>query len=572
MSDPAGEVQSGLDRPRIAGILAAIHRRYAVRVLACLICLLPSLAMADAIPVTSRLTDVTIFSGGAKLTREVVVESPAGPQELVIAGLPDLSELSGSLRLEPSDGLVVGAFSVSVESGAKPPLSGAQQAAEDRVAALEAEERQMQGRIDEIKARLAAGDATTGFLRSLGSGQVDLGGASADSLKAIAEMAGAGVLAAGQQAVAAKDELRGTEADLAKVQARLESARTARDDLATPGASVFQLRVNVTKASDAPAVLRISSINDNASWQPVYDADLDRKAGTLVLSRGLLVAQSTGEDWQGVHLTLSTADLYGRTEAGRLWADLRRIEPEPPPAKEGDDTGDEGGNWEPVVEPEVVVADTGIVLATPTLVGDTVIYDYPAPVTLASNSDVVQLPMDVQRFAPEIIALAVPRRDDTAFLQATLTNATKDILLPGDVNLLTNGALIGTGRLPELAPGAKADLGFGPIRGLVLKRITPSRSEGETGILTSANRQVEQAVITVENRTEESWPVRLLDRVPYSEQDDLKIAWTAEPPPSETDVDGYRGVLAWQFDLAPGATQEIRLDQVLDWPTGQVLR
>lgn len=529
--------------------------------------------MADAIPVTSRLTDVTIFSGGAKLTREVAVEGPAGPQELVIAGLPDLSELSGSLRLEPSDGLVVGAFSVSIESGAEPPLSGAQQAAEDRVAALEAEERQVQGRIDEIKARLAAGDATTGFLQSLGRGPVDLGGASADSLKAIAEMAGAGVLAACQQAVAAKDELRVAEADLAKVQDRLGSARTARDDLATPGARVFQLRVNVTKASDAPAVLRISSINDNASWQPVYDADLDRKAGTLVLSRGLLVTQATGEDWQGIHLTLSTADLYGRTEAGRLWADLRRIEPEPPPAKEGNESDGMGGMVEPAVEPEVLGADsTGRFLATPTLVGDTVIYDYPAPVTLASNNEVVQLPMDVQRFAPEIIALAVPRRDDTAFLQATLTNATKDILLPGDVNLLTNGALIGTGRLPELAPGAKADLGFGPIRGLVLKRITPSRSEGETGILTSANRQVEQVVITVENRTEESWPVRLLDQVPYSEQDDLKIAWTAEPPPLETDVDGYRGVLAWQFDLAPGATQEIRLDQVLDWPTGQVLR
>jgi len=41
---------------------------------------------------------------------------------------------------------------------------------------------------------------------------------------------------------------------------------------------------------------------------------------------------------------------------------------------------------------------------------------------------------------------------------------------------------------------------------------------------------------------------------------------------SEQDPDGRRGVLEWQFDLAAGAKQEIRLEHSLTWPTGYVLR
>lgn len=91
-------------------------------------------------------------------------------------------------------------------------------------------------------------------------------------------------------------------------------------------------------------------------------------------------------------------------------------------------------------------------------------------------------------------------------------------------------------------------------------------------MFTSANQQSESAVITVENTGTEAWPVRILDQVPYSEQDDLEIEVTASPEPSETDVEGQRGILAWEFDLAAGGKETITLEQVLTWPEGMVLR
>lgn len=71
-----------------------------------------------------------------------------------------------------------------------------------------------------------------------------------------------------------------------------------------------------------------------------------------------------------------------------------------------------------------------------------------------------------------------------------------------------------------------------------LTRDTPLRAGGDRGILSTSTLIGERPVLKVENLTDESWPVRLLSQVPYSKQEDLAISYTADPEPSETDVDG----------------------------------
>jgi uncharacterized protein (TIGR02231 family) len=200
------------------------------------------------------------------------------------------------------------------------------------------------------------------------------------------------------------------------------------------------------------------------------------------------------------------------------------------------------------MEPEVVEAYTSMI---PVFVGDTVVYHYPTIVSIAPNVDDLRLALDEIKLIPRIEARAVPRADKTAFLMARFTNETKQMLLPGVASLLRDGTLVGTIPFEQVAPGAEAEVPFGPIEGLRLKRDMPLRAEGDSGIITTINQIDEKAVMSVENLTEETWPVRLLDQVPYSEQDDLEISYSADPVPTEVDVDGRRGVLAWEFDVAP---------------------
>ena len=126
--------------------------------------------------------------------------------------------------------------------------------------------------------------------------------------------------------------------------------------------------------------------------------------------------------------------------------------------------------------------------------------------------------------------------------------------------------------LEALAPGAKADLGFGAIEGIRLRRDMPERAEGDRGIITTSTQIEESGVLEIENLTGEAWPVRVMDLVPYSEQEDLEISYQADPPVSEENVEGKRGILAWDFDLAPGETKAIMLESLISWPEGKILQ
>ena len=204
--------------------------------------------------------------------------------------------------------------------------------------------------------------------------------------------------------------------------------------------------------------------------------------------------------------------------------------------------------------------------------GETVTYHYPASVDIRDGVDDLRLSLDEKTLPMEVLAEAAPLSDETAYRIAEGTNATGEILLPGNATLFADGAVVGQTWLPMVAAGDEMTLGFGPIEGIRVSRRMPDTMEGDHGILTKSNERREVVEIEVNNLTGQDWPMRVIDRVPYSEQEDLKITTKVEPPASETDYDHKRGVLAWRFDLPAGAEKMLRTETTLRWPTDKTLR
>ena len=530
--------------------------------------LLPGTAFADQILATSHITAVTVYPIGAQITREVSFTAPAGPHELLITDLP--AETQPELLRLSSDSASLGAFALRTDR--LPPRDLAESpertAAKAAVDAAEAGLRATQAKIDAINARVEAADAQAGFLRGVKSTGDAI---TADGLKTIAAMIGTEVLAARQTALAAAADLPAAQQALADAQEALTKAQDALAALSQADTDYVALSVAVDLPAAGEAHLTVTNFTDQATWQPVYDAKLTRKPEpSLTLDRGILVSQYSGEDWVGVDLTLSTAQPSAQAEPSQLWPYLRRVEDEQPEAKADDAMG--YAPAEAVMEPAVVVSESLMIGALAGLQGDVVVYRYPTPVDIATDVENLRLALDEMKFIPEITAIAVPRRDETAFFNARFSNDSAEILLPGTAYLYREGELVGSTDLETLAPGAKTDIGFGAIDGLRLTRDMPQRAQGDRGVFTSSTQIEVKAVLKVENLSTESWPVRLLDQVPYSEQEDLTITYTANPKPSETDVDGQRGILAWDFDLPPGEVKEIELNHVLSWPAGKVLQ
>lgn len=538
-----------------------------MRAFAFLALLLPCPALAEQILAASHVTAVTIYPQGAQVTREVVFTASAGAHDLQITDLPAATRPE-LIRLT-AESAQLGAFSLRTDRlpPRDPLTSPALAEAKARVEAAEAGVRIAQSNVDDINARVEAAEAQADFLRRI---KAEGGAVTVADLQAMTDMIGAGVLAARETALAAQTDLPAANKTLTEAQDALDNAQAAYDALSQGDQDYAALSVALTTASAGETRLTVTHYIDDASWQPVYDLSLTRKdTPSLTVGRGVLVTQYSGEDWAGVDLTLSTAQPSAQAAPSQLWPDLRRIGDKVEDdmfAKAGSDTMMEGAAMaEPVVAAAPVTAGAEVQ-------GDVVVYHYPAAVDVADGVENLRLALDEVTLTPKIEARAIPRYDATAFVLASFTNDTGEILLPGQAFLMREGTLVGSTYLPSIAPDTKAEVAFGAIEGLRLTRTMPLRAAGDRGIISSSSQIEETAVLKVENLTDEAWPVRVLDQVPYSEQEDLEITYSADPVPTETDVEGQRGILAWEFDLPAGGTKEIALDHVLSWPEGKVLQ
>jgi len=521
---------------------------------------------AETTVAASHIARVTLYPWGASVVREVAVDLPAGRHELIIPDLP-LDSDGATLHLDAPVGLTIGA--VNLQQGRLPPqdavASPEVQAAEAEVKRATAALRAADDAIAAIEVKAQAAQEQLGFLRGLS--QTDAVTGTVEDLRALSRMVAEEALAALQAAQQA-----GVEA---------ETARPGREDLATALADAEAALAALTTgevdhaaltlaldSSGGAAVIAITTFTAAASWQPVYDLRLTTlEPPALALDRAVLISQNTGEDWMAAALTLSTARPADQSSPGTLWPELRRIAPKADLLARA--AGDAGSAPEAMMTMAEPVMEASMSLE---MMGATVTYTYPTPVDIRDGVESLRLTLDTLALTPKVVAAAVPRADATAFLVAELVNTSPEPLLPGPAMLYLDGALVGQANLDLLAAGAQTEIGFGPIDGMRLTRTVPERSQGDSGLILVSTEIGEVAVIGVENLTPRAWSVRLLDQVPYSEQDDLEISYRAIPPASDHDMKGQRGLLQWDLALEPGAKAEIRLETHLRWPEGQALQ
>ncbi len=531
---------------------------------------LPVTALAEDFTRSSDITAVTLYPQGAAIRRETVFDLPAGQHRVILNDLPRATPLE-QVRVDLR-GATLGA--VTGRRDAVPPRTDADRAeivaARARLESIETRLRSARADIRAIRLEADAAQARIRFLDRLGAGAAQM---DVPDLRALSEMIGEDTLTALQQAQAANLRAEDATRNLADLEQARSRAEQALDALLTEDEARAALFIHVSADTATRVRLRVSYVTDTASWTPVYDLRLTRETGALDLERGAFVAQSTGEDWRDVAVTLSTARPTGQTAPGTLYPRGLRIFEEdklPRPLtmqRSADMAAEATAPQTPMMEASSVTR------ATARFDGLEVSYDYPAPVTIASGADRTRLSLGTIVLQADLRARAVPMQDDTAFLMAAFTNDGQDVILPTDeASFYLDGRYVGQRPLALIPVGARADLSFGPIDGLRLARRVLERTGGDRGVITRSNELRETLRLEIENLTSETWPVELIDRVPYSEQEDLKIDWRARPAPDERNIDDQRGLLAWRFDLAPGAGQDIRLSKTITWPEGWVLR
>ncbi|TRW98856.1 mucoidy inhibitor MuiA family protein [Paracoccus sp. M683] len=530
--------------------------------------LLPATAaLADRIDMPAPVSSVILYPQGASVTRTLQLSAPAGQHDLVIPGLPVGTD-PAALRIQ-AENLTLG--SVQLQSArALPdhaPESPAILAARDQLRAAEDALRDFDRAGQALRTRAEALRQRAQITRDLLQGDSRLPAA---EIPDTVEQMGALIEDLLNRADEQDYQIAMREPDR---QPLLDAIGRAQAELAALRAQVQQAQsetlVLTVQATDQPASVSITGFVPSAGWQPDYDLRLDRSADTLTMQRGVSVWQSSGEDWSDVALTLSTARPQSQTAPTEVPSWMPRFG-QPDRDRNQRRTMEMSADMAGVLHGAPAMA-APIAEAKMSTMGVTVIYDYDGPVTIRDGVDALRLTLDDKALTPEVIAEAAPRFDDRAYLVAETVNTTGEPILPGPVTLYADGALVGRSFVDLTADGDDLRFGFGPIDGLQAELRLPEETEGESGLIRRQTTLHETATLIVRNLTAEEWPLRVVDRIPVSRQEQLRVDWSAEPEPSETDPDGRLGVLYWQAPIAAGDTREIMLTTDMRWPDGNEL-
>jgi uncharacterized protein (TIGR02231 family) len=376
----------------------------------------------------------------------------------------------------------------------------------------------------------------------------------------------------------AQIKIRGVERQIKDKEGKLAS-------LAPTQQARTEVKVSVNAGGPLEADIVIRYQVRNASWTPFYDARLTTgtkaQAPKLALVRRASIQQRTGETWDNVALSLSTARPAAGTAAPLLTAmivDYESDVPPPPPRP----APASGGLRNAVPQATRGLADderTDRVAAEVTAAEESrarvevqafqAIYGIAGRVTVPETGETKRVQIDDMDLDPALTVRAVPKRDQKAYLYARITVGRGTPLLPGQVSLFRDTTFVGNGRLPLLAPGEEHELGFGIDDAIRVRYAIAEEKRGETGIITSSKTDSRGYRIMVKNLHERAIPLTVLDQIPVSQNADIKVELTGKTAPSRRDVDDKRGVLAWDMTLGPDEERVIEFGYRTTWPAAK---
>ncbi len=536
---------------------------------------------ADFTP-TTKIDAVTVYMQGADVVRQASVTLVKGEHRVILKDLPANIDAQ-SIRVEGLPSVAGSLAVVSVDSRNQftgdATLDAQRKALEDEVQKLMDERVTLDTVVNDANQQRQ-------FLMSLADKQLvpqstteTLKGVDVTQLAGLLDLVGTRLSSLAKTAQTAQLRQRDIDKAAGELQAKMA-------ELAPGQQYQTEVVINVEASADVTADMRVSYRVNEAGWSPYYDAKLDigtaTEASVVELIQRAEVTQSTGEVWDAVALTLSTARPSGATAAPEINEEEVTLWEPPQPLAEAVQSAapapkEEDASLAQAMDGELKASKSRPRNAMVNLQKQAVVevagfqanYKIETRVSVDNSGQSKKVRITSASQDAKLEAITVPRLDPAAYLTAKFNVKGSAPQLGGPVNLYLEGTYVGQGYLPLLNPGEEAKLGFGVDDQIKVTRKEVKRLSGEEGLLTSSNVEERGWDITLENLHDVAMDVTMLDRVPFASQKDIEISeLPGMTKPTVRDLDKKRGVHAWTQTLEPKAKGEIKVGYRITWPEG----
>jgi uncharacterized protein (TIGR02231 family) len=330
-------------------------------------------------------------------------------------------------------------------------------------------------------------------------------------------------------------------------------------------------------------VLHLSYIVSQARWFPIYDLRVSTETKQMNLTYNAIIQQNTGEDWQNGQLKLSTAQpvISGHQPELKPWRigvyevpkDTYRSNM---PSSKSMMTnmmaqGFAGGlpmdvEWEEAEKGQDMLKLTSIVETKTT----SVFFKIAGTHTIKSDFSDHKVTILMEDFAAHFRYSTVPKLAPYAYLKAKVINNTEFPLLAGESNVFLDNNFVATSKLATVAPTEEFWTFLGIDEGMKVEhKFLKKYEKKEGGIFTKKTKVwIYEYQIKLKNFKKTTEEIVVWDQLPISSNELVKVQ-LIEPSYKE-DNDKLKKneweFLEWFFNLKSGEEMLVPFKFSVEYP------
>jgi len=542
---------------------------------------------------TGEISEVIVYRGQALVTRTIKVDLPPGGSEVIVRELPGRI-LPDSLNALGEPGIVV---------------SSVRYREKIHEVNVSDEVKQIDNQIEELNRQIRHADGNIVQSETLRNRyepfwQMTWGLATSDPNKGRLEFETVEKMTAYLENKQNQFHKMKQELEDFRVKLQKEAGELQRKKAELTAKTIRSERQAVIFVSQGGAgEIKLSYLVDGASWLPQYNLRAEPIRGVVRVEYNALMHQTSGEDWNNVSVSLSTAVPAMTASPPALESMQIKLVPQalPRPAssaapEELDKKSNEGAAYRDLTaqfqqvasqrremaakgkaaEAELnraAVSNQMIELradkdALQTLKvqarkmarteGVSVSYALPGKMTMPSKSEQQLVGITAFEGKADFIMTGTPVLTDYVYVQADVANDSTVIMLAGPANMYRDGEFVGKGEMELVTIGEKFTVGIG-----VDSQVRIAREFKDKKIETLWGRKRTEQYdyrIAISNYKNAKVKLRLLERIPYTEDESLEIKDLETKPALSSDAEYLRtekpnGILRWELELAPNTVE-----------------
>jgi uncharacterized protein (TIGR02231 family) len=363
-----------------------------------------------------------------------------------------------------------------------------------------------------------------------------------------------------------------------EIDGKLVKIKAIENEIRSIGAAAKkeqkEVSVVLTAAASGMVTLEISYRTPNASWIPAYEMRAQAAEKSLQVMYSGNVRQNTGEDWNNVDLTLSTARPATSGNFPVLWRwTLDEHQLMIRGARSAGSTQETANAADrPMLQKSTINStstdafriDQEESSASKQMTSST--FSLPSKQSVPNDNQNHKVGISTEEIPVTFTYTIVPKIAQTAFLVGKGKNPRDYPLLAGEANIFLDNAFVAAVPMKTVMPNDSFSVNLGVDEAIRVERKLIGRFTEKTGTFTSKNKITYEYENSVQNFKKYPVDIILLDHVPVSANEKFTVE-VLEPNP-KTLQPSSDGIFTWSMTLQPDEKRTLPLKFSVEYPPG----